>query len=375
MLHSIVPIIDRRIRIAIVGCGRISRNHIKSMAMHYERADLVAICDNQPERLTQAQQLMKDAVADYPGAALQPNLFTDFDEFLKAVRSNSISVDLVVLTTPSGLHSRQAIAAAEAGLHVCTEKPMATRWADGLAMVNACDQAGVHLFVVKQNRFNRTLQLVKRQLQAGRFGQLSMVAVNVFWQRPQSYYDQDSWRGTRDLDGGALMNQASHYIDLLDWLVGPVETLSASIATLGRNIESEDTAAIQLRWKNGALGTMAVTMLTYPRNLEGSITLLGQAGTVKIGGPAVNKIEHWVFADECPDDDLVEKASYETTSVYGFGHPPYYANMLDVLQGKAVAMCDGHQGLLSLELLSAAYRSARAGHTINLPLNRDYSLD
>ena len=165
------------------------------------------------------------------------------------------------------------------------------------------------------------------------------------------------------------MNQASHYIDLLDWLVGPVDSLSASIATLGRSIEAEDTAAIQLRWKNGALGTMAVTMLTYPKNLEGSITLLGETGTVKISGPAVNQFEHWSFADKHSDDDLIEQASYETTSVYGFGHPPYYANMLDSLEGKAEALCDGRQGLLSLELLTAAYRSARQGQTIHLPLN------
>ena len=179
---------------------------------------------------------------------------------------------------------------------------MATRWKDGVAMVKACDEAGVNLFVVKQNRFNSTLHQ-KRQLQAGRFGKLAMVSVNVFWQRPQSYYDKDNWRGTWEFDGGALMNQASHYVDLLDWLVGPVESLSASIATLGRAIEVEDTAAMQLRWRNGALGTMAVTMLTYPKNLEGSITLLGETGTVKIGGPAVNKIEHWDFAGEkIPDD-------------------------------------------------------------------------
>ena len=171
------------------------------------------------------------------------------------------------------------------------------------------------MFVVKES--STALQLVKRQVEAGRFGQLAIVAVNVFWQRPQSYYDQDSWRGTWALDGGALMNQASHYIDLLDWLIGPVESLSASIATLGRDIEAEDTAAMQLRWKNGALGTMAVTMLTYPKNLEGSITILGETGTVKIGGPAVNHIEQWAFADQSQDDALVEKAT-ETTSVYGF---------------------------------------------------------
>jgi len=368
MLHPIVPITNPRIRIALVGCGRISRNHIKAIAVHHDRAELVALCDTQGERLQQAQQLLSEVSAEYPGAATNPARFNTYADLLAAAQSGQAPIDLVVLATPSGLHSGQVIAAAEAGLHVMTEKPMATRWADGVAMVKACDDAGVRLFVVKQNRFNSTLQLVKRQLQAGRFGKLAMVAVNVFWQRPQSYYDQDSWRGTWEFDGGALMNQASHYVDLLDWLVGPVESVSASTATLGRAIEVEDTAALQLRWRNGALGTMAVTMLTYPKNLEGSITLLGETGTVRIGGPAVNQIEHWAFAEESPDDALVEQASYATTSVYGFGHPPYYANVLDALQGKAEELCNGREGLRSLELLIGAYRSARDGRTIHLPL-------
>jgi len=368
MLHSITAITGRRIRIALVGCGRISANHIKAIALHHERAELVALCDTQPERLDAAHQLWADAASDQTGPWNQPSSFSSYPELLAAVQAGQPPVDLVVLATPSGLHPGQVIAAADVGLHVCTEKPMATRWADGVAMVRACDEAGVHLFVVKQNRFNSTLQLVKRQLAAGRFGRLAVVAVNVFWQRPQSYYDQDNWRGTWEFDGGALMNQASHYVDLLDWLVGPVESVSASIATLGRAIEVEDTAALQLRWRNGALGTVAVTMLTYPKNLEGSITLLGETGSVRIGGPAVNQIEHWAFADTRPDDALVEQASYQTTSVYGFGHPPYYANMLDALQGQAEALCDGREGLRSLELLIGAYRSARDGRTVHLPL-------
>ena len=209
---------ERTIRIALVGCGRISRNHIKAIALHHDRSELVALCDTEQERLDSAQELVSEAAQEYPAAASKPEQFIGYKTLLDAIKSNSIMVDLIVLTTPSGLHSAQSIAAAEAGVHVCTEKPMATSWEDGVSMVKACDEAGV-LFVVKQNRFNSTLQLVKRQVEAGRFGQLAMVAVNVFWHRPQSYYDQDSWRGTWELDGGALMNQASHYIDLLGWLL------------------------------------------------------------------------------------------------------------------------------------------------------------
>lgn len=368
MFDPIVPITDRKIRIALVGCGRISINHIRAISIHHDKAELVAICDTQPSRLEQAQANIHEAATEYGGVANCFSIFRTYNDLLEAVRSESLLVDLVVLATPSGLHPSQAIAAAEAGLHVCTEKPMATRWADGLAMVRACDTAGVRLYVIKQNRFNSTLQLVKRQIEAGRFGRLAMVAVNVFWQRPQSYYDQDAWRGTWEFDGGALMNQASHYIDLLDWLVGPVQSVSASVATLGRDIEVEDTAALQLRWRNGALGTMAVTMLTYPNNMEGSITILGSSGSVRIGGPAVNQIEHWQFESKSHDDDLVDKASYQTTSVYGFGHPPYYENMLNSMQGLDMAHCDGREGLRSLELLIASYRSAKDGVTVNMPL-------
>jgi UDP-N-acetyl-2-amino-2-deoxyglucuronate dehydrogenase len=368
MLHPIDIISGRRIRVALVGCGRISGNHIRAIASHCDRAELVAICDTQPSSLGNAETLIKEQASEHIGASSNPLKFGSYSELLQASQSGVIDVDLIVLCTPSGLHPRQVIAAAKAGIHVCTEKPMATRWADGLRMVEACDDAGVHLFVVKQNRFNSTLQLVKRQLNAGRFGRLAMVTTNVFWQRPQSYYNQGRWRGTWEFDGGALMNQASHYVDLLNWLIGPIDSISASIATISRKIESEDTAALQLRWRSGALGTMAVTMLTYPKNLEGSITILGESGSVRIGGNAVNSIDHWSFSDDQPDDLLIDDASYETTSVYGFGHPQYYANVLDTLEGKSLALCDGRSGLQTLEVLIAAYRSARDRSTVYLPL-------
>ena len=195
----------------------------------------------------------------------------------------------------------------------------------------------MHLFVVKQNRRNATLQLLKRAVEKRRFGRIYMVNINVFWTRPQSYYDSAPWRGTWEFDGGAFMNQASHYVDLLDWLIGPVESVQAYTATLARNIQVEDTGVVSIRWRTGALGSMNVTMLTYPKNLEGSITIIGEKGTVRIGGVAVNKIEHWEFADADPDDAQVEQASYETTSVYGFGHPLYYDNVIKVAPGRGRA--------------------------------------
>jgi UDP-N-acetyl-2-amino-2-deoxyglucuronate dehydrogenase len=190
----------------------------------------------------------------------------------------------------------------------------------------------------------------------------------VFWTRPPEYYRSASWRGTWEFDGGAFMNQASHYVDLIDWIVGPVESLQAYTATLARDIEVEDTGVLSLRWRNGALGSMNVTMLTYPRNLEGSITVLGEHGTVRIGGVAVNEIQQWEFATPDPDDAQVADASYQTTSVYGFGHPLYYDNVLRVLRGEAEPETDGREGLKSLEVLVAAYMSARDGKRVALPL-------
>jgi UDP-N-acetyl-2-amino-2-deoxyglucuronate dehydrogenase len=278
------------------------------------------------------------------------------------------TADMVILTTPSGLHPEQAIQGAQSGRHVMTEKPMATRWHDGVRMVKACDDANVRLFVVKQNRRNATLQLLKQAVEQGRFGKIYSVAVNVFWTRPQEYYDSAKWRGTWEYDGGAFMNQASHYIDLLDWLIGPVESVMAYTATLARHIEVEDSGVAALRWRSGAMGTVNVTMLTYPKNMEGSITILGEKGTVRIGGVAVNEIQTWEFSEPRPEDAEIASASYQTTSVYGFGHPLYYDNVIKTLRGEGEPETDGREGLKSLELLIAMYLSSRDGKRVALPL-------
>jgi UDP-N-acetyl-2-amino-2-deoxyglucuronate dehydrogenase len=344
-------ITDRRIRVAVVGCGRISKSHFGSIERHSDHFQLAAVCDIDPSVLSEFSEKF-----GVPG-------YRDMEEMLLKEQ-----LDLVALCTPSGIHPDQAVLAAKHKVHVMTEKPMATRWADGIRMVKACDEAGVRLFVVKQNRRNTTLQLLKRAVTEKRFGKIHMVHLNVFWTRPQSYYDQgNGWRGTWEFDGGAFMNQASHYVDLLDWLVGPVEKVQAMVSTT-RDIEVEDTGVLNVRWRNGALGSMAVTMLTYPKNLEGSITILGEKGTVRIGGVAVNDIQLWQFEEPKDYDTQIQTANYETTSVYGFGHPLYYKNVVDVLRGDAEPETNGREGLKSLELLIAAYLSARDGRTVSLPL-------
>ena len=350
-MHRYTPITGRTIRFALVGCGRIAQNHFAAIQTHASRCELVDVCDIDPVALA--------AAVEKTGARGHNSLSGLLEH---------TTADCVILTTPSGLHPAQAIEVAAAGRHVITEKPMATRWKEGCAMVEACDKAGVRLFVVKQNRRNATLQLLKRAVEQKRFGQIYSVAINVFWTRPQAYYDSAKWRGTWEFDGGAFMNQASHYIDLLDWLIGPVESVMAYTGTLARDIEVEDSGVAAIRWRSGAMGTLNVTMLTYPQNLEGSITILGEKGTVRVGGVAVNEIQHWEFADQRPEDATIRQASYATTSVYGFGHPLYYDNVIQTLRGEAEAETDGREGLKSLELLIGLYLSARDGRRVALPL-------
>jgi UDP-N-acetyl-2-amino-2-deoxyglucuronate dehydrogenase len=236
------------------------------------------------------------------------------------------------------------------------------------ALVHACDESGVRLFVVQQNRLNPSVQLLRRAVDKGRFGRIFVANTTVWWSRPQEYYDHASWRGTWEFDGGAIMNQASHYVDLLQWLVGPVESVMAKTATLARRIEAEDTGIAVLKFRSGALGCIQVTMLTYPKNLEGSITILGERGAVKIGGTAVNRVEQWSFADHDDDDALVEAANTNPPDVYGFGHQGYYRNVLAVLRGEAKPDTDGRGGRKSLELILGIYQSARTGKDVAFPL-------
>lgn len=347
---SSTPILNRKIKIALVGCGRIAKSHLRAITEHEQHLNLVAICDN------------SDVVRQAVGEQLGVPVFEELSDMLKAV-----DIDIVTLCTPSGIHAKQSNLVAAHGRHIITEKPMATHWQDGLQMVETAEQNNVLLFVVKQNRLNPTVRALKQAIDIGRFGKMYTIHANVFWTRPQEYYDQAQWRGTRQFDGGALMNQASHYVDLLAWLGGSISEVQAMTGTLARNIECEDTAVLNLRWQSGAIGSMCVSMLTYPKNFEGSITILGERGTVRLDGLALNQIKCWQFLDK-NDIAEVESLSYHPTSVYGNGHGLYYENVINVLRGKSEPISDGRSGLKSLELLIAAYVSAQEKKSIYLPL-------
>ena len=339
------------IKIGIIGCGRISKNHFDAVSQIQE-AEFVAACDVIDSRL--------QTVSDNYGIK---KLYTNYKEMMEKE-----NLDLVSICTPSGLHPQIGIDAANHRINVLTEKPMATNIEAADALIRACDANNVKLFVVKQNRLNATMQLLKRAIDKGRFGRIYLAESNVFWQRPQAYYDAEKWRGTWEFDGGAFMNQASHYVDALYWLLGNVDNVMAYTATMARRIEAEDTGCAILHFRNGIIATLNVTMLTFPKNFEGSITIIGEKGTVKIGGVAVNKIEKWEFEDYDDDDRIAQDANYQPPNVYGFGHNPYYRNVIDVLLGKDVPSTDGRDGRKSVEIIQAIYRSAKTGKRISLPL-------
>jgi predicted dehydrogenase len=244
---------------------------------------------------------------------------------------------------------------------------MALTLDDADAMIRACDQAGGKLFVVKQNRFNVPVVKARQALEAGRFGKLTMGTVRVRWCRPQSYYDQASWRGTWSMDGGVLANQASHHVDMLEWMMGDVVSVFAMGTTALAKIEAEDTAVVILRFKNGALGAIEATTATRPKDLEGSISILGEGGTVEIAGFAVNEMKVWNFVKpEAGDDDVMKKYSVNPPNVYGFGHQAFYEHVVDGILNNTQHIVDGLVGRKSLELISAIYESMETGREVPL---------
>lgn len=335
----------------LVGCGRIAKRHSELLGDRViEGARLAAVCDIVPEK------------AKAIGERFDVPWFTDMHEMMRQVQP-----DVVSILTESGLHARHTIELAPYGAHIVVEKPMALTLDDADAMIAACDAAGVKLFVVKQNRFNVPVVKLREALTAGRFGKLVMGTVRVRWCRPQSYYDQDGWRGTWALDGGILTNQASHHVDLLEWMMGDVVKVAAMSATRLVKIEAEDTAAVILTFANGAIGIIEATGGARPKDLEGSLSILGEGGAVVIGGFAVNRLETWQFADALPDDEqVVQNYSVNPPNVYGFGHQAYYEHVVDVITNGGPQLVAGMEGRRSLELISAIYESIETGREVYL---------
>ncbi|EHM12581.1 putative dehydrogenase [Jonquetella anthropi DSM 22815] len=331
--------------IGIVGCGRISHSHVNALkAMNGGELRLVACCDIIPQRA--------DEIAALTGA----KTYTDYDVMLAEEK-----LDLVVLCTPSGLHPAHALKAAEAGVNILSEKPLGTNDLEIIdRAIAAADRANVLYLEVKQNRLNPPILLLREALEAGRFGRIHQIVSNVFWARPQDYYDMAPWRGTWEMDGGCLSNQAAHYVDMVQWMGGSVESVKAFSSTLGRRIEAEDTISVILKFRSGAIGNINVSVLTYPKNYEGSITVMGEKGTVRIGGVAMNKIETWNFADSHEMDSRISEASYDPKSVYGGGHAVLYEELPKILAGDRTsrAYVTAREGRKTVQILVKAYQDA-----------------
>ncbi len=347
------------VNVALVGCGRISEKHLTNIFKLQDQICLKAICDNDNEKLNKTNKFISELQLSDLNQSRKIRNFNDYDNLLNEISIGKIDIDLIVLCTPSGFHAQQSIKAGNLGINVCTEKPLATSLKDGYEICNCFKESKAKLFIVLQNRLNPTVRLVKKQIENGRFGKLFLISSNVFWQRPQSYYDQDSWRGTNKLDGGALLNQSCHYVDLISYLSNcKVKKVSAFCNTLNRKIEMEDTAVMNFEFEKGILGNLSSTMLTYPKNLEGSITILGEKGTVKIGGIALNKIEKWMFEEQSDEDNLLDEVNYEVDSVYGSGHYYFYQKILDTLINGKENLFSLEEGLVNLKLIMAAYESS-----------------
>lgn len=339
------------LRFALVGCGRIAKRHAELLGNEQiAHARLVAVCDTVP------------AKAQAIGRQFGVPHFQDMHEMMK-----SVPAEVVVVLTESGNHARDVIALAPYGRNVVVEKPMALTLDDADSMIRACDQAGVRLFVVKQNRFNVPVVKLREALEQGRFGRMVLGTVRVRWCRPQSYYDQDAWRGTWALDGGVLSNQASHHVDLLEWMMGEVDSVFAMSTTALVDIEAEDTAVVLLRFRSGALGVIEATTAARPKDLEGSISILGERGSVEIGGFAVNEMKIWNFIEPAPDDaQVMQRYSVNPPNVYGFGHQAYYEHVVDCIRNDKQQLVDGLEGRKSLELVSAIYESVETGREVPL---------
>jgi len=330
------------LNIALVGCGRIAKRHSELLGLNQIKgAKLVAVCDIIQEK------------AFNIGGNFNVPAYGDMDEMMKIEK-----VDIVVVLTPSGLHAKNVINLAKYGKHIIVEKPMALTIDNADSMIAACDNNKCRLFVVKQNRFNFPVVKLKAALDDGRFGKLFLGTVRVRWCRDQGYYDQAPWRGTWAMDGGVITNQASHHVDLLEYMFGQVDSVYAKGIKALAKIEAEDTAVVILKFRNGALGIIEATTAIRPKDLEGSLSVLGATGSVEIGGFAVNKMLHWNFQDKRPEDDeVLEKYSVNPPNVYGFGHQAYYEHVVDCILEDKPHLVDGLQGRKSVEVISAIYES------------------
>lgn len=330
------------IRFALLGCGKIAERHAKLLAGgHVRNAKLQAVCDADRSRAAEFASKYGGRPAQSIAELMAPG-----------------DIDAVTVLTPSGFHASNVVELAGYGRPVVVEKPMALTLDDADRMIEACDRARIRLFVVKQNRFNLPIQRLREAVVSGRFGRLVLGAVRVRWCRHQNYYDQAAWRGTWACDGGVIANQASHHVDLIEWMMGPVDSVFGVATTALARIEAEDTAAVTLRFRNGSIGVIEATTATRPKDLEGSLSILGEHGAVEVGGFAVDKLKTWQFSTEIETDKSVfEQSGANPPHPVAYAHARYYDHVVDCIENGGTQLVDGLAGRRSLELITAIYES------------------
>lgn len=350
---------------ALIGCGRIATNHI--LAVENNGIELVAVCDVLAEAMEAL--LAKHGLEEDESIAR----YTNYKELL----AEHPELELVAIATESGEHAHIALDCIDAGINVIIEKPIAMSMADADEIIRRSEEKGVKVSACHQNRFNVAVQKTRKALEAGRFGRLSHGSIHVRWNRNRGYYDQAKWRGTWAQDGGCLMNQCIHGIDLLRWMMGEdaVEVYGATRQQFHDWLEAEDVGMAVIKFASGAVATVEGTVNVYPRNLEETLYLFGETGTVKVGGTSTNNLDVWNFADETDEDEANKGLKEATSNVYGNGHTALYADVIDAIQNDREPYVNAIAGRNALEIVLAIYKSQKTGKPVELPLGDFSTLD
>lgn len=349
---------------ALIGCGRIATNHIKAVLNNH--LEFAAVCDVVPEQ-------MENLLAKHElNREESIHRYTDYREMIEKEQP-----ELVGIATESGIHAQIALYCIDHGVNVIIEKPMAMSIEDANEIIRCSEEKGVKVSACHQNRFNVAVQQMRKALETGRFGKLSHGSIHVRWNRNQDYYDQAKWRGTWAQDGGALMNQCIHGIDLLRWMMGGEidEVYGVTRQQFHHYLEAEDIGMAVVKFKNGAVATIEGTTNVYPKNLEETLYLFGENGTVKLGGKSTNNIDVWDFADETEEDSKNKGLEEVTSNVYGNGHTSLYTDVIDAIKNDRKPYVDAYAGKNALELVLAIYKSQKEGRPVKLPLDHFASID
>lgn len=356
-----------KLKFALIGCGRISKWHVDAVAQNNDEAVLVSTCDIIEDKAVEKAEIYKK---HFPEARV--NIYRDYKEML-----DKEDIDVVTIATESGYHPEIAVYCMKHGKHVIVEKPMALSTDDAELMIKTAKENNVKLCVSHQNRFNKSVQMLRRALEEGRFGKLVSGMASIRWNRNMDYYRQAPWRGTWELDGGTLMNQCIHDIDLLQWMMGgEVDTVYAQTGTFLRDIEGEDFGAVIIRFKNGAIGIIEGSACVYPKNLEETLSIFGENGAVVIGGLAVNRIETWRFKDgRDSEEEILKQQEGDPETVYGHGHTPLFKDMIDAIRNNREPLINGEEGRRGMEIILAAYKSQKTGQPVKFPYGSFSTLD